>query len=81
MADRAWTGTGKERDLVAASLMDYLTFGPGSEKLTGLLSGLVPSDANDSPTFIGALSSAEWMLEDLDRAWREWVAKGSPVAK
>jgi hypothetical protein len=24
---------------------------------------------------------ADWMLEDLDRAWRDWVAKGSPANK
>jgi hypothetical protein len=81
VADKAWMGMGKEKDLVAASLMDFLTFGPGSEKLTSLLSAMVPSAANDEPSFAAALASAEWMLEDLDRAWREWVGKGSPVAK
>jgi hypothetical protein len=81
VADKAWTGTGKEKDLVAASLMDFFTFGPGSEKLGALLSAMVPSGGRDAPTFAEALAASEWMLEDLDRAWREWIGRGSPVAK
>jgi hypothetical protein len=81
VADKAWTGTGKEKDLVAASLMDFLTFGPGSEKLGSLLSAMIPSGGIEAPTFADALTGAEWMLEDLDRAWREWIYKGSPAAK
>jgi len=80
VADKAWTGEGKERDLVAASLMDFLTFGPGSEKLGSLLSALVPTAAIDEPTFAAALMG-DWTLEDLDRAWRDWIAKGSPASK
>jgi hypothetical protein len=78
--DKAWTGMGKDRDLIAASLMDYLTFGPGSEKLGNVLSALVPTAGVDEPTFAAALMG-DWTLDDLDRAWREWVHKGSPVAK
>jgi hypothetical protein len=81
VVDKAWTGTGREKDLIAASLMDYLTFGPGSEKLQSLLSSMIPTAGIDSPTFADALRAADWMLEDLDRAWREWVWKGSPPAK
>ena len=79
--EKAWSGTGREKDLVAASLMDYLTFGPGSEKLSGLLSAMVPTAGIDEPMFADALRATEWMVDDLDRAWREWVAKGSPVGK
>lgn len=80
VADKAWAGEGKERDLIAASLMDFLTFGPGSEKLGNLLSALVPTAAIDEPTFAAALTG-DWTLEDLDRAWRDWIAKGSPSSK
>jgi hypothetical protein len=80
VADKAWTGMGKERDLVAASLMDFLTFGPGSEKLGTVMSALVPTAGVDEPTFAAALTG-DWSLEDLDRSWREWIHKGSPVAK
>ena len=59
----------------------YLTFGPGNEKLGGLLSAMIPTAGIDAPTFADALRSIEWMVDDLDRSWREWVAKGSQAAK
>jgi len=80
VVDRAWSGTGKEKDAVAASLMDYFTSGPGAEKFGNVLSTLVPTDATATPTFADALKGADWMVEDLERAWREWVSKGSPAA-
>lgn len=81
VADRAWSGTGKEKDLVAASLMDYLTFGSGSEKFGTMLSALIPTETIPEPTFADALKAADWMVEDLDRAWRDWIAAGSPAGK
>jgi hypothetical protein len=82
VVDRAWSGTGKEKDVVAASLMDYFTSGPGAEKFGNVLGSLAPTDATATPTFADALKAADWMVEDLDRSWREWVSKGSPaVAK
>src|SRR5262249_42798908 len=81
VVDKAWSGTGKDKDLIAASLMDFLTFGAGSEKFGTLLSALIPSDAIASPTFADALKGADWMVEDLDRAWRDWLAAGSPAGK
>ena len=79
--EKAWTGTGREKDLIAASLMDYLTFGPGNEKFGSLVSSMIPTAGIDAPTFEDALRAIEWMVDDLDRSWREWVAKGSLVAK
>jgi hypothetical protein len=81
VVDKAWSGTGKDKDLVAASLMDYLTFGPGSEKISSVLNGLIPVDGGGDPSFGDALKAADWMVDDLDRAWREWVSKGSPGGK
>lgn len=79
VVEKAWSGTGKEKDLVAASLMDYFTSGPGADKFGTLLSALIPTDAGASPSFQDALKGTAWMPEDLDRAWREWVSKGSPA--
>jgi hypothetical protein len=81
VVDTAWTGMGKEKDLVAANLMDFLTFGEGAEKFGNIMNGLIPADGGGDPTFADALKAADWMLEDLDRAWREWLAKGSPANK
>ena len=80
VVDKAWTGTGEEKDLIAASLMDFLTFGPGAE--SSAASSAPDPDGRDRCADVrGRLTSADWMVEDLDRAWREWVAKGSPAAK
>jgi len=81
VVDKAWSGMAREKDLVAASLMDYFTSGPGAEKFGSVLSSMIPTDATAMPTFLDALKAADWMVEDLDRSWREWVSKGSPVAK
>ena len=80
VVDKAWSGTGKDKDLVSASLMDYFTSGTGADKFGNVLSAMIPTDAAAMPTFLDAMKAAELMVEDLDRAWREWVAKGSPAA-
>jgi hypothetical protein len=80
IADKAWSGTGRDKDLVAASLMDFFTSGSGAEKFGNVLNSMIPSDTAPMPTFADALKAADWMVEDLDRGWREWVAKGSPAA-
>jgi len=61
--------------------MDFLTFGAGAEKLSNILNGLIPGDNRNDPTFGDALKASDWMLEDLDRAWRDWLAKGAPANK
>ena len=81
VVDKAWTGTGKDKDLVAASLMDFLTFGAGADKMSNILNGLIPADGGGDPTFGDALKASDWMLEDLDRAWRDWIGKGAPANK
>jgi len=81
VVDKAWSGTGKDKDLIAASLMDFLTFGAGAEKLSNILNGLIPGDNGNDPTFGEALKASDWMLEDMDRAWRDWLAKGAPANK
>jgi hypothetical protein len=81
VVDKAWSGSGKEKDQVAASFMDYLTFGTGNDKLGNILNGLIPTGRDKDPTFMEALKAGEIVLEDLDRSWRDWVAKGSPAAK
>lgn len=80
VADKAWSGTTREKDAIAASLMDFFTSGPGAEKFTGVLTAMIPTEAAEAPAFAQALMAASWPLEELDREWREWVAKGSPVA-
>ena len=69
-----------EKELVGASLMEYFTVGAGAEKFGNVVAGLIPTDATASPTFMDALKAAEWMIEDLDKGWREWLGKGSPAS-
>jgi hypothetical protein len=77
----AWTGTGAEKDAVAATLMDFLTFGPGADKLSLVLGALVPTDEVMNPTPGTALLAPGWKMEELDYRFREWLSKGSPENK
>lgn len=79
VVDKAWAGTIREKDAIAASLMDYFTSGPGAEKFAGVLTAMIPTEAAEAPAFAEALKAADWPVEDLDRTWREWVSKGSPA--
>ena len=81
VVDKAWSGSVKEKEIVAGSLMDYFTSGPGADKFAGVLSAMIPTDAAAMPSFLDALKAADLTVEDLDRLWREWVSKGSPAAK
>lgn len=81
VADKAWSGSVKEKEVVSASLMDYFTSGPGADKFGSVLSALIPTDATEMPSFMDALKAADLTVEDLDRQWREWVSKGSPLTK
>ncbi|AWM37491.1 hypothetical protein GobsT_45380 [Gemmata obscuriglobus] len=66
-------------DVLGQSLAEYLTFGPGAAKFPMILSGLMPSENNDAPTFPQALEAAGLREKDkgfapLEAAWRKWAA-------
>ncbi|MEZ6139293.1 MAG: hypothetical protein R3B84_01865 [Zavarzinella sp.] len=76
-ADWAWQADKEGNDLIAASIMDYFTTGPGMEKFPQVMAGLVPGEGNDNPSFERAMMSLEWSIADLDKDWRTWLARGA----
>ena len=99
IAEKAWGEAGPEKDAVAMSLMEYLTFGTGGSKLADVLRGLAPSEDVRMPTFLTAIKGMEFQIAKenykappgkewketngaagLERGWREWIGKGSPIA-
>ncbi len=65
-----------DRNLLAASVMDYFTFGPESAKLARLVNGFRVSDDVPNPTIDTALKSAEVTTDALEKAWKKWIASG-----
>jgi hypothetical protein len=73
----AWMAEGsKEQELIALGLVDYLSFGPESEKFPSVLAGFRPSDGNANPTMDSALMSAGFTAEALEKGWKKWVQTG-----
>jgi hypothetical protein len=66
----------KEKSLIAASVVDYLVFGPESGAFPKLLAGFRASEGAATPTIDDALKSAEISPESLDKGWRKWVLTG-----
>ncbi len=74
-----WGGTRKDGDVLAASLMDYVAFGPGSANFGKFLGGFRPTENVPEPGVAQALEAAMWKEPALDAAWKAWVQKGMPV--
>jgi hypothetical protein len=72
-----WMGSDeKEKPIIAASVVEYLVFGPEATKFPMLLSGFRASEENVSPNMDTALKAAGMTSEGLDKAWRKWVQSG-----
>jgi hypothetical protein len=71
-----WRGVAtRDSPTVAASLAEYLAFGPEADKFPKLLAALKPSDDRPSPTVETAFADLEWRPEALELGWKQWVAK------
>jgi hypothetical protein len=71
-----WRGVAtKDSPIVAASLAEYLAFGPDADKFPKLLAALKPSDDRPSPTVETAFADLEWRPEAVELGWKQWVAK------
>ena len=66
----------RERPLVAASLLEYLVFGPGAEKFPMLLGGFRPGEGNLEPNMPAAIKAAGMNADNLERAWKKWIVTG-----
>lgn len=75
-----WTSDRADGVLLATSLMDYLTFGPGNANLGKFLSALRPDDNDRDPDIAKVIEDAGWKTPaDLEAAWKKWVTAGGPV--
>ena len=70
------SGGDPDKRVLAASLMEYFVFGSGGPTFAKLLSNLLPVEGTPNPTIDFAIKAAEIKPEELDRAWKKWVATG-----
>jgi len=76
-ANELWEGDkSKDYDLIAASFVEYLVYGPEAEKFASILSNFKPTATGEQPTFAAILTELEWKPESLDSGWKKWVATG-----
>jgi hypothetical protein len=66
----------KEKQLIAASLTEYLVFGPESAKLGKLLSSFRGGEGDQPVPVTEALAAAGIAVDKLDSSWKRWVATG-----
>jgi hypothetical protein len=71
-----WSGQKtKDSDLVAASFVEFLAFGPPAEKFPAFVSAFRVSDERPMPTVQTALADLEWKPDALELEWKQWVLK------
>jgi hypothetical protein len=77
-AKDVWTGAvdAEKAPVLQASMADYLAYGPGASKFSGLLKGFAPEENMEKKTTEQALDSAGFTPEQLERAWRSWAHSG-----
>lgn len=72
-----WNGSKvPERDLIAASFVEYLAFGPIAEKFVGFVRTAKGTPDDDKPMIDAAITGLETNADNLDAAWKQWVVKG-----
>ncbi len=77
-----WSGERPDGEWLAASLMDFLAFGPGAANFPKFLSALRPGENGEDPAITTAIEAAGWKKPaELEIAWRKWVTAGSPVKR
>jgi hypothetical protein len=69
-------GGEKEKQLLAASVMEFFVYGPGAPKLSKFLIGLRVVDPEAKPTADAALTAASFTADQLDAAWKKWLLIG-----
>ncbi|WP_439623456.1 hypothetical protein [Gemmata sp.] len=62
-------------DALAASLVEYMAYGPGAANFVKLVFAYRPNENGDSPATPQALEAAGWKdTAALEAAWRKWAA-------
>lgn len=63
-------------ELVTASFVEYLAFGPDADKFPAFVEAFKPGETGDAPSVAAVLTAMEWKPEALEAGWRKWVATG-----
>jgi hypothetical protein len=63
-------------DVIQASFVDYLAFGPLNSKFVAFAQAFKPEDENRPPDVASVLTAQEWKAEDLEAGWKKWVLTG-----
>jgi hypothetical protein len=66
---------GDEAPILAASVADYLAYGPESSKFSKFVAGFKPDNGQEKKTAAQAFEAAGLTPEKLDAKWRIWVIK------
>ncbi len=72
-----WNGTAdaSEMDTLAGSLVDFLAFGPASDKFPSFVVGFQPGENMDSRTPAQAMESAGIKGDVIDKGWKRWAVR------
>jgi hypothetical protein len=71
-----WSGQkAKDSDLIAASFVEFLAFGPPAEKFPSFVAAFRVSDERPMPTVQTAIADLEWKPDALEIEWKQWVLK------
>ncbi len=66
-------------EILAASFVEYLAYGPGAENFIKLIYGFRPDENGNNPSVAQAFEAAGWKeIAMLEKAWQKWVATGKP---
>lgn len=66
-------------DILAASVVEYMAYGPGSANFIKLINGFRPDENGNTPSVGQALEGAGWKdVPMLEMAWRKWTTAGKP---
>jgi hypothetical protein len=72
-----WNGTADaaEMDTLAGSVVDFLAYGPGSNKFPSFVVGFQPGENMDSRTAAQAMETAGLKGDVIDKGWKRWAIK------
>jgi len=66
-------------EILSASLVEYMAYGPGAANFLKLIYGFRPDENGNTPSVAQALEAAGWKeVPALEMAWQKWVATGKP---
>jgi len=75
-----WGSDRPDGGVLAASLMDFLAFGPGAKSFPMFVSGLRADENGNEPAITAVIEGAGWKTPaELELAWKKWVQAGMPV--